>query len=96
MPHSRSAKKRVRQNRKRRLDNRSNKTFIKTKSKKLAGAVTEGNMDAAKAEYQTLVKALDRAARKRIIHPNLAARRKSRLLKKLSATGRQTPEAPKA
>lgn len=96
MPHSRSAKKRVRQNRRRRLRNRSTKTFIKTKAKKLTGAIGEGSLETAKAEYMTIVKALDRAARKHIIHPNLAARRKSRLLKKLSTTGRQTPEAPKA
>jgi small subunit ribosomal protein S20 len=96
LPHSRSAKKRVRQNRSRRLKNRANKTFIKTKSKKLAGAVGEGNVETATTEYKTLVKALDRAARKGIIHPNMAARRKSRLLKRVSATGRQTPAEPKA
>ena len=96
MPHSRSAKKRVRQNRTRRTRNRSTKTFIKTKSKKLTAASSEGNKELSAAEYATLVKALDQAARKRIIHPNLAARRKSRLLKKVSGAGRQTPESPKA
>lgn len=84
MPHSRSARKRVRQNRKRRLKNRAAKTFLKTKTKKLAGALEQGNVASATTEYQTLVKALDRAARKKVVHPNLAARRKSRLLKKIN------------
>jgi small subunit ribosomal protein S20 len=88
LPHSRSARKRVRQNRKRRLTNRSAKTFLKTKTKKLLTAIGEGNADAATAEYNTIVRALDKAARKRIVHPNLAARRKSRLAKRLSAVTR--------
>jgi len=92
LPHSRSAKKRVRQNRKRRLRNRSNKSFIKTKAKKLLASIEEGSAETAKGEYQATIKALDRAARKRIIHPNLAARKKSRLLKRLNAV----VEKPKA
>jgi len=96
LPHSRSASKRVRQNRKRRLRNRATKTSLKTRAKKLTTAVGEGAREIAAAEYKTIVQALDRAARKRIIHPNLAARKKSRLLKRLRSAGCPSPEAPKA
>ena len=96
MPHSRSARKRVRQNLKHRAKNRSTKTFLKTETKKILGAVGEGNAEVAAAEYKTLVKALDKAARKRIIHPNLAARKKSRLLKRVSAAGEKGSPSAKA
>ena len=96
MAHSRSAAKRVRQNLKRRLRNRSNKTYIKTRVKKFLAAVSEGNAAEAASEFRKTSQALDRAARKNIVHPNLAARKKARLAKKLNALGSGVAESPQA
>lgn len=96
MPRSRTARKRVRQNLRHRLSNRSNKTYIKTRVKKFLTALEEGSLDAATTEYRKTAQALDRAARKNIIHPNLAARKKARLMKKLSTLGPATAESPKS
>ena len=96
MAHSRSAEKRVRQNLKRRLSNRSNKTYIKTRVKRFLTALSEGSAASAAIELGKTSQALDRAARKHIIHPNLAARKKARLAKKLSALGPAAAESPQA
>lgn len=74
MPNIKSAKKRLRQNEKRRVRNQAAKTRIKTETKKaLAGG-----------EATSAFSVIDRAAAKGIIHPNAAARRKSRLAKHLA------------
>lgn len=73
MPNLASAKKRLRQNVGKRLRNQAAKTRIKTETKKaLAG------------ETNLAVSMIDRAASKGIIHRNAAARRKSRLAKRLA------------
>ena len=85
MAHSRSAKKRIRQNESRRGLNRWRKRGIKDVVKSLDEALTAGNpADAAKA-YAATEKTLDRNAAKGVIHRNTAARRKSRLAKRLNA-----------
>jgi small subunit ribosomal protein S20 len=81
MPHTRNAEKRVRQNEKRRLRNRAAKKAIKTNIKSLLDAVEVGNPDAIKTEYRSAIRKLDKAAAKRVVHPNLAARKKSQLAK---------------
>jgi small subunit ribosomal protein S20 len=74
MPNTKSAKKRLRQNSKQRLVNQVVKTRIKTETKKaLAG------------EENAAVSVIDRAFSKGVIHRNAAARKKSRLAKKLAA-----------
>lgn len=87
MPNTASAKKRLRQNVVRRDRNRSAKSALRTQIKKVRKALTEGNADASKTEFQAAVKKIDQAAGKDIIHANRAARIKSRLsraVKKLS------------
>lgn len=79
MPHSRNAKKRLRQNQKRRARNRSVKHSIKTQIKKALAAYKAGNLEALRKETSLAFKKLDRAACKRIVHPNYAARKKSQL-----------------
>ena len=75
MPNLRSAKKRLRQNEKKRVRNMAVKTRIKTETKKaLAGG-----------DAGTAFSAIDRAASKGVIHRNAAARRKSRLAKRVAA-----------
>lgn len=79
MPHTRSAKKQLRKNIKRRLHNRSVKKDIKLEIKKVEDVAAEGTLEQLKTEYNLAAARLDRAAAKRIIHPNLAARKKSQL-----------------
>ncbi len=72
MPHTRSAKKHLRKTEKRRLHNRAVKRTLKTHLKRFLAAV-EGPIDKLREEYNLAAKKLDKAAAKRIIHPNLAA-----------------------
>jgi small subunit ribosomal protein S20 len=85
MPHTKSAKKSLRQDQKRRDRNRAVKKGLKAEIKKFLTAVTAGNADAAKTEFVACVKKLDKAAARRVIHPNAAARKKSQLARKLGA-----------
>jgi small subunit ribosomal protein S20 len=83
MPHSRSAKKQWRKSQKRRLHNRAIKKTIKTQIKKVLEISEKGTLDDLKKEFIAAVKKLDTAAAHRIVHPNLAARKKSQLAKLL-------------
>ncbi|MBN1361026.1 MAG: 30S ribosomal protein S20 [Sedimentisphaerales bacterium] len=85
MAHSLSAKKRVRQNDKRRVINRARKSQVKTQVKRLEAALSEGNVEAANAQFQAVVKKLDKVASTSTMHKNTAARKKSRLAKRLNA-----------
>jgi small subunit ribosomal protein S20 len=78
MPHTRSAKKHLRQSEKRRLRNRAIKRTIKTHIKRFVEAL-DGPIEALQQEYNLAAKKLDKAAAKRVIHPNLASRKKSQL-----------------
>jgi small subunit ribosomal protein S20 len=79
MPHTRSAKKNLRKAEKRRLRNKATKRTIKTQIKKFETALEAGNLEAAQKEYDLAAKRLDKAAARRILHPNTASRNKSRL-----------------
>ena len=79
MPTTKSAKKRHRQSLERRATNRATKSAIKTQVRKVRQAITAGDVAKAETELRTTATRLDRAASKRIIHPNAAARTKSRL-----------------
>jgi small subunit ribosomal protein S20 len=85
MPHTSSAKKRLRQTEKRRLRNRAVKRTVKTHVKRVAAAAEGGTVEQLREEYNLAAKKLDQAAAKRVIHPNLAARKKSQLAKLLRA-----------
>jgi small subunit ribosomal protein S20 len=78
MPHTSSAKKHLRQSEKRRLRNRAIKRTIKTHIKRFLAAL-DGPDEALQQEYNLAAKKLDKAAAKRVIHPNLASRKKSQL-----------------
>jgi len=82
--HSLSAKKRVRQNAKRRLINRARKSQIKTQIKHFEEALSSGNVEAAAEQYQLVVKNLDKTAATSTMHKKTAARKKSRLAKRLN------------
>ncbi len=81
MPNTESAKKRMRQEQKRRLHNRSIKSAVRTAITKARNAIATGAD--AEAAVRNAVSQLDRAAKKGVLHPNNAARRKSRLMKRL-------------
>ena len=81
MPHTRSAKKQLRKDTKRRLLNRAVKKAIKTQIKKVETAAEGTALDQLRQEFVLAVKKLDKAAAKGIVHPNLAARKKSQLAK---------------
>jgi small subunit ribosomal protein S20 len=83
--HTLSARKRVRQTAKRRERNRDRKREIRLELKKLHTTLDAGDKAAAAAEFKNAQKILDRVAARGTIHPNTAARRKSRLAKRLNA-----------
>ena len=83
MAHSLSARKRVRQNEKNRARNRWRKSRIKEQVKQFLRAVHDGDADRATEEYRKTTKTLDKIAATGTIHKNTAARRKSRLAKRL-------------
>ena len=85
MPNIASAAKRHRQSIKRRTRNRAVKSELKTRIGTVREAATSGKLDDAETAFREAVAKLDRAAAKRIIHPNRAARLKSRLSAHLKA-----------
>ncbi len=80
MPNTKSAIKRMRQNEKRRLRNRVYRSSARTFIKKARMLIEAGDPSAEQVVRQA-IKALDKAASKGVIHPNNAARRKSRLMR---------------
>jgi small subunit ribosomal protein S20 len=95
MPHTRSASKRLRQNKQRRLHNRAIKSSIKTQIKKVLEVADKGTPEELKTQYRLAAKKLDKAAAKRVVHPNLAARKKSQLAKLLHKKT-QAPPVPQS
>ncbi|HLJ34971.1 MAG TPA: 30S ribosomal protein S20 [Ktedonobacteraceae bacterium] len=86
MPNNAAARKRMRQEQKRRLHNRSVKSIVKTQVTKARQAInTDVETTIAEEAVRAAVSELDRAAKKGVIHRNNAARRKSRLMKQLNA-----------
>ena len=79
MPTTKSAEKRLRQNIAHRERNRTVKSSVKTQVRKVREAADAGDVQKAEAEYRDAAKKLDRAGARGIVHPNKAARTKSRL-----------------
>jgi len=87
VPQTQSARKRMRQNEKRRLRNRSRKGVLRSQIRKVLAAVEAGDRETADREFRLATKLLDRAAVRRTVHPNLAARKKSSLARKVNSIG---------
>lgn len=85
MAHTRSARKRMRQNVKRNLKNRAEKGVIKAQVKRVLAAIEAKDKAAAEKELQTATKLLDRAGDKHVVHKNFSARKKSALARKINA-----------
>ena len=78
-----SAMKRHRQSLKRRARNKAKKSMIKTFSKKAIQAAEDGNKERALRYMRVAESLMDKAAKGSTLHKNTAARKKSRLMKKL-------------
>ena len=85
MANIKSQIKRNRQNLKARERNKAVRTRTRSTVRRFHEAIEAGDKDAAEAAYRDAAAALDKAAGKNVIHGNAAARRKSRLAKKLAS-----------
>jgi len=86
MPRRRSSIKRKRADKKRRLHNIKIKQQLKKVLKKFQALLNKKDNNEARASLGKVFSLLDKAAKKRIIHPQTANRKKSRLAKRLSKT----------
>ena len=84
MANIKSQKKRILTNAKRAERNKAVKSELKTRVK---SAITSAGAESNTEDVRVAVKRIDMAAAKGIIHKNTAARRKSRLMKKVNAAG---------
>ncbi len=78
-----SAKKRIRQNAKRRARNRWRLNSMRDAVKDYLDKVQHASVDEAKTSLQTACRLIDKTAGKGVIHKNTAARKKSRLVKRM-------------
>lgn len=87
MPQTQSATKALRVSARKRKINDAWRHKVKNALLALRDAINDKNAPAAQTAYQTVQKMLDRAARRNIISPNKAARKKSRLKQAISKLG---------
>ena len=82
---NKSAEKRNRQSEKRRLQNKSEKTAIRSSAKKVLMAAEGKDRAAADTALKDMIKRIDTAARKGVVKKNAAARKKSRMQRLINA-----------
>jgi small subunit ribosomal protein S20 len=85
LPNIESSKRQIRTDARRTNRNKSIRTGCKSSITKAEKLIAAGKTDEAKVAVLTATSTLDKAAGKGIIHPNNAARRKARLVKKLNS-----------
>ena len=85
MPNIKSAIKRVKINDKKKAQNITVKSAMRTSVKKVEAAVVNNDATAATTTFADAASKLDKAASKGLIHKNAAARKKSRLMKKINS-----------
>jgi len=96
LPKSTSAEKAARTAERKKLRNKSIKSATKTRLTRAVKLISANQLDQADKAVAETVSALDRDAKKGVIHRNTAARRKSRLIKKINkakAAGSSTGKA---
>jgi small subunit ribosomal protein S20 len=86
LANTKSALKRIRMSERRHAQNQSYNSRVKTMLKKAEQSIATGNVD--QAAVLAAISTLDKAAVKGVIHKNNAARRKSRLMKKVNAAAK--------
>ena len=84
MANTKSAKKRIRQNEKRQVRNRDVISRTRTYLKLAGVAIESGDITASEQAVNKAISEIDRASQKGVIHKNNAARKKSRLIARLS------------
>ncbi len=84
MAHSKQTEKRIRQDARRRLQNRSHKSRLKTECKKLETLVAEGKRDEAASLFVTVQGMIDKAAKTGLYHANKSSREKAKLQRTLN------------
>ena len=84
MPKSKSAEKAARAAKRKQLRNKSVRSATKTRLIKAEKLISGNELESAQQAVLAATSALDRAAKKGVIHPNTAARHKSRLMKKFN------------
>jgi small subunit ribosomal protein S20 len=84
MPNLKQQEKRVRSAARQRLENLHYRSTIKTLTKRMETALTDGDVDLARAEHRDLVRMIDRAATRGALHRNTAARKKSQAARALA------------
>jgi small subunit ribosomal protein S20 len=85
MPHTASAKKRMRQNLKRHAQNKAVKSLLATKRRQFKETIVAGDADKAASAFVAAQKAFAQAGVKGPLHKNTAARKVSRMAKQLAA-----------
>ncbi|NNE67851.1 MAG: 30S ribosomal protein S20 [Pyrinomonadaceae bacterium] len=85
MANHKSAKKRIRQNVKRRANNRSNRSRLRTEISKLREAIESNDKQRSVEQLEPTISLIDKMVNKRILHRNTAARYKSRLTRHVNA-----------
>ena len=93
MAHGLSSKKRIRQNQVRRVRNHARKQRLKTEVRKFDDAMRDGRVEQGASALSGVSRLLDQTAAKRTIHKNAAARRKSRLARRLNKLTRAQQSA---
>jgi small subunit ribosomal protein S20 len=84
LPIIKSAMKQMRSSARKQQANKSYRSFSRTQVTKAEKSISSGDIEKAQQTVLSAVSALDKTSQKGIIHPNHAARRKSRLMKKLN------------
>jgi small subunit ribosomal protein S20 len=77
MPNIKQQEKRVHTAARQRLENLRYRSTIKTLTRRLHGAVAQGDADTVVASHRELVRVIDKAAARGAIHKNTAARKKA-------------------
>ncbi|MBN2403472.1 MAG: 30S ribosomal protein S20 [Spirochaetes bacterium] len=91
MANTKSTEKRIRQNEKHRRHNSAIKSSLRTSAKKVLKTISaSSNIEELKENYKQFAKRMDTAARKRIIHKNAAARKKSRIARRMNAAAKKS------
>lgn len=86
MPNTPSAIKRLKQSVKRRMHNRITKKLIRTYTKRMMTALSAKEFEKAEADFRHTTARIDKAGARRVLHPNTAARRKSKLAREYTAS----------
>lgn len=85
MAHTKSAKRMIVVSREKRKRNRAVKSSVKTLIDKAEEVIAAKDLEKAREAVKKAAVAIDKAAKKGVVHPNNAARHKSRLMKKFNA-----------